>query len=110
MIRPKKALEFAESLRSTSGLPRRARWQLYLDVGQDGWWLEEAEHAARHPGHLQAIKAWDEDRKLAHLRPTTEAIHWLSNTNPKLRDWLRTTTTGSMNITNDFCRPLPVLS
>jgi hypothetical protein len=45
-----------------------------------------------------AIKAWDEDRKLAHLRPTTEAIHWLSNTNPKLRDWIRTTTTGSMNI------------
>jgi hypothetical protein len=94
-LRPKKAIEFAESLfnfRTTANSPVAA----YLIWAKAGGGLRKQSTALVIRAMCSAIKNWDDDRKMSHLRPTVEHIEWLANSNPKLRDWIRTHTTFAM--------------
>ena len=95
LVKPKKAADFAESLfnfRTTAGSPVAA----YLLWTKSGGGLRRQSTALVIRAICSAIKAWDEDRKVSHLRPTGDAIEWLSSINPKLRDWIRTNTTHAL--------------
>lgn len=86
--KPNKALAFAESyfqmeMKKNSPVAAFARWM-------------KAEHGrgAGRKGHqltviravCAALRAWDENREIQVLKPTSEAVEWLANTNEKLRD------------------------
>ncbi len=93
-VRPKKALEFAEGLfnyETTKGSPI---W-LYMN------WIKSGRAVAMEPGkhvHLYqrkmagicaCIRAWDENATITRVVAQPEVIEWLSEQNPKLREWTR---------------------
>lgn len=92
--RPGKALAFAESLfnfETTKDSPVN----LYLRWMKSGRWTNVSEGGIKKPntrhlaGLISCIRAWDGNEILTRVVPTYEAVQWLADLNPKLRDWIK---------------------
>ncbi len=84
--RPKKAEEFASSLFNfevTKGSPV----QVFLNWQKNKIGVHFDKHVA---ALCSALRLWDAgENEMQILKPTREAVGWLANQNPKLRDYLR---------------------
>jgi len=86
-VHPRKSTDFAESLfncETSKGSPVA----LYLK------WIHQGSHKKLgKEGHLRGLcaclRAWHEDRTIEVIRSSPEAVQWLADLNPKLRDWIR---------------------
>lgn len=83
--RPKKAADFAESYFS-SAAEKGSAVQLFLS------WLRRNSGANKETklrAICHALRLWDGNDTRETLKPTVEAVEWLSNTNSKLREVIR---------------------
>ncbi len=93
-IRPGKAVSFADGLfnyETTKGSPVN----LFLNWIKSGRWQAQEPGKAVHSyqrkmaGMCACIRAWDTNTEISRIVAQPEAVEWLADMNPKLRDWIR---------------------
>ncbi len=100
LARPQKARDFAEGYFNFE-TQKGSAVNLFLHWIRSGRWLTiergsmKSAGSRRMAGLCACLRAWDDGNSMTKIVPTPDAIQWLADRNPQLRDWIRAHVTGN---------------